>query len=166
MTYAIIRPTVVFGEEDILINNIAWLLRKSPVFAIPGTGDYRLQPIFAEDVADLAVRAGRQKENTIADAAGPDTFEFEELVRQIASTIGSRVRIVHMNPGLVHVACRCLSVGLRDVLLTRDEIAGLMANLLVSERPPSGRTRLGDWLLRNSYRLGTRYASELARHFR
>lgn len=166
LTYAILRPTVVFGEEDILINNIAWLLRKFPVFAIPGSGDYRLQPIFAEDVADLAVRAGRQKENTVSDAAGPDTFTFEEMVRLIACTIGSGARIVHMNPGMVHVACRLLSVGLRDVLLTRDEIAGLMGNLLVSEQPPSGRTRLGDWLLRNSYRLGTRYASELARHFR
>lgn len=166
MTYAIIRPTVVFGEEDILINNIAWLLRKFPVFATPGSGDYRLQPIFAEDVADLAVRAGRQKENTVCDAAGPDIFTFEEMVRLIACTIGSRARIVHINPGMVHVACRFLSVGLRDVLLTRDEIAGLMGNLLVSDQPPSGRTRLGDWLLRNSYRVGTRYASELARHFR
>ena len=166
LTYAILRPTVVFGDEDILINNIAWLLRKFPVFAIPGSGGYRLQPIYAEDLADLAVRAGHHNENTIADAAGPDIFKFEELVRLVACTIGSRARIVHMNSKLVQVACRGLGAVLNDILLTRDEIAGLMSDLLVSAQPPAGRKHLGDWLLRNVQRVGTRYASELARHFR
>jgi NADH dehydrogenase len=165
MSYAILRPTVIFGNEDILINNIAWLVRKFPVFAIPGPGEYRLQPIFVEDFSELAVRAGLATECTVADAVGPEIYTFEELVRLVASAIGRRPRSVHLPPGLVYVACSLLSVPLRDVLLTREEIAGLMADLLVSREAPAGRTRLSDWLLKNSRTVGMRYASELARHY-
>ncbi len=166
MSYAILRPTVIFGDEDILINNIAWLVRRFPVFAIPGKGGYRLQPIFVDDFAELAVRAGHASENTALDAVGPEVYSFEDLVTLVASAVGRRVRFVRMSPWLVHAACSLLSVPLRDVLLTREEIAGLMADLLVSRQPPSGRTRLSDWLLRNSGHVGARYASELARHYR
>jgi len=38
LSYAILRPTVIFGAKDILINNIAWFARHFPVFAIPGSG--------------------------------------------------------------------------------------------------------------------------------
>jgi NADH dehydrogenase len=49
------------------------------------------------------------------------------------------------------------------VLLTRDEIAGLMANLLVTSSPPAGTTKLSDWAREHAADLGRRYASELAR---
>jgi NADH dehydrogenase len=166
LSYAILRPTVIFGDEDILINNIAWLVRKFPVFAIPGSGEYRLQPIFVEDFAELAVRAGQASENTVTDAVGPEVYTFKDLVRLVASAVGRPARLVHMHPGLVCAACSLLSVVLRDVLLTREEIEGLMAELLVSHAPATGRTRLSDWLLKNSHKVGTRYASELARHYR
>ena len=60
ISHAIVRPTVLFGKEDILINNITYLLRRLPVFAIPGSGDYRLQPIYVEDLAEIAVEAWRE----------------------------------------------------------------------------------------------------------
>lgn len=166
LSYAILRPTVIFGDEGILINNIAWLVRRFPVFAIPGAGEYRLQPIFVEDFSELAVRAGMAKENSVADAVGPEIYTFEELVRFIASAVGRRTRLIHVSPSLVHAACWLLSIPLRDVLLTREEIAGLMADLLASKGEPTGRTRLSDWLIKNSRSVGTQYASELARHFR
>ena len=52
---------------------------------------------------------------------------------------------------------------LRDVLLTREEIAGLMANLLVTNSPPAGTTKLSDWAREHAATLGMHYASELAR---
>jgi NADH dehydrogenase len=164
--YAIIRPTVIFGREDILINNIAWLLRRSPAFAIPGNGEYRLQPVFVEDVADMAVRAAREAGNAVFDAVGPETFTFNELVRLIARKIGSRARIVHVPPGPVLLASRLIGFVVDDVVLTRDEVAGLTSGLLVSDAPPRGSTRLSDWLDENAAVLGTRYASELGRHYR
>ena len=166
LSYAILRPTVVFGPEDILINNIAWLIRRFPVFAVPGRGDYDLQPIFVEDLADLAVKLGAERENTILDAAGPETFTFDQMAHLMARTLGRRVWIVHVPPGLALLLSRLVGYLVRDVVLTGDEVRGLMADLLVSGEPPRGRTPLSRWLEANAHRVGVKYASELARHYR
>lgn len=166
LSYAIIRPTLIFGTEDILINNIAWLLRHFPVFAIPGSGDYRLQPISAEDLAALAVRASSQDDNLIVDAAGPETYTYDELVRLVAQKIGRRARLMHLRPGLVVFLARLLRFVVNDVLLTPGEVEGLMSGLLVSNQPPAGQTRFSEWLERNAENLGTSYSSELDRHWR
>ncbi len=165
LSYAIVRPTVIFGREDILINNIAWLLRRFPVFAVPGSGKYRLQPVFAEDVAELAVRAAEQAGNTVFDAAGPEIYTFEELVRLLAQRVGRRGRILHLAPSLAHLLTRAIGLPLGDVVLTKQEIDGLMANLLVSNNAPTARTRFSEWIADNGAALGTEYSSELARHF-
>jgi len=166
LSHAIIRPTVIFGAEDILINNIAWLLRRFPVFAVPGRGDYRVQPVFVEDVAEMAVRGGYEAESTIMDAVGPETYTFDELVRLIAGKVRSRAKIIHLQAGPALFFSRLIGYVVRDVVLTRDEVDGLMANLLVSDGPPTGQTRLSDWLEQNADSLGTSYASELNRHYR
>jgi len=166
LSYAILRPAVVFGREDILINNIAWLLRKFPFFAIPGGGDYGLQPIFVEDLAQLAVKAGHEKQDVVQDAVGPETYAYVDLVRLIRSTVGGRSGIVHFPPKAVLLASQVLGVLVRDVILTEDEIRGLMAGLLVSKNPPQGKTSLRAWLQKNATTIGTGYASELARHYR
>jgi uncharacterized protein YbjT (DUF2867 family) len=165
LSHAILRPAVVFGKEDILINNIAWLLRRFPVFAIPGTGNYGLQPIFVEDLAALAAEAGHSRENLVMDAVGPEIYEYEDLVRLIRSTVGSRSRIVHVSPTFVRLASWFLGKLVHDVVLTKDEISGLMANLLVSKDPPTGKTSLRAWLQDNAEKIGAVYASELERHY-
>ncbi|MCS6950470.1 MAG: hypothetical protein NZ520_08430, partial [bacterium] len=48
-------------------------------------------------------------------------------------------------------------------VITREEIAGLMANLLVTSSPPAGKTRFSEWVRENAPLLGRRYHSELAR---
>lgn len=165
LSHAILRPTLIFGPGDIIINNIAWLLRRYPLFAVPGRGDYRLQPVFVDDVAELAVAAADMAENLTMDVVGPETFAFIDLVRLIAATVGSRARIVHVRPDLALLFSRTIGAFVDDVLLTRDELAGLMAGLLVSAGPPTGRTPLSRWLTENAATVGTDYASELARHY-
>ncbi len=165
LSYSILRPAVVFGREDILINNIAWLLRKFPVFAIPGAGDYELQPIFVEDLAELAVAAGHSEENVVMDAVGPETYTYADLVQLIRTTVRGRSRVFHLSPSLVWMAARLLGWLVHDVVLTRDEVSGLMANLLVSNEAPTGTASLRDWLRDNAESVGTRYASELERHY-
>jgi uncharacterized protein YbjT (DUF2867 family) len=165
LRYAILRPTVIFGPEDILINNIAWFLRHFPLFAVPGAGDYRLQPIFVEDVADLAVRAAQEAADTIRDAVGPEILTFHELVERIAAQIKSRAHLIHLPPSIALLLSSALGVILRDQVLTREEIKGLMAGLLVSANRPTGKTRFSEWLARNAEALGRRYSSELARHY-
>lgn len=166
LSYAIVRPTVLFGHEDVLINNIAWLLRKFPIFAIAGSGDYQLQPVFVEDVAELAVKCGQIKENTILDAVGPETYTFNEMVRLIASKVNSKAKIIHLPPGVTLSVSRLVGYLVNDVVLTQDEVHGLMANLLVSNNSPTGRISLSKWLDGNADVIGSKYASELSRHYR
>ena len=166
LSYAIIRPTVIFGAEGILINNIAWLLRKFPIFAVFGSGDYRIQPIFVEDVAEIAISAGHKDGNIVMDAAGPEIYTFNELIRLIADKTHSRARIVHLRPGLALSLARLISYTIRDVVINKDEVEGLMSNLLVSGGQPTGQTRLSEWLNQNADSVGAKYASELERHYR
>jgi NADH dehydrogenase len=156
---------VLFGEEDILINNIAWLLRRFPFFATPGDGMYRLQPVFVDDLAELAVNCGYSGENLVWDAVGPDVFTFRDMVRLIGRAIGRPRPLVALPPRLALAAARLIGVLVRDVVLTPEEIDGLMAGLLVSAQPPRCRTRLEDWLAAHSGTVGAAYASELARHY-
>jgi len=166
ISYAIIRPTVIFGIEDILINNIAWMLRRFPLFVVPGGGGYRFQPIFVEDLAGLAVDAGGQEDNLILDAAGPETYTFDEFVRLVGQTMGTRTKILHLPSALALGISKIVGYFLGDVLLTRDEITGLMSDLLISDAPPAGNTSLKSWLTINVATLGGSYTSELDRHYR
>ena len=165
LSYAILRPTVLFGDEDVLINNIAWLLRHFPFFGQIGNGRYQLQPIFVDDLAKLAVEAGARADNFIWDAVGPEIFTFDELVRLIGEKIGHPRPIFHLPPGLALKAAQFISLFVKDVVLTPEEVDGLMAGLLVSAEPPRGTTRLSDWLAKNRETVGKQYASELARHY-
>ena len=166
LPYAIIRPTLVFGgEQEILVNNIAWLLRRFPVFAIPSPGTYRLQPIHVDEVADLAVHAASHVENQTIDAAGPDIMTFDEMVRLIAWKIKSRAILFRASPAFSLFLLKIVGLMVNDVVLTRDELGALKEERLLSKEPPIGRTRLNDWLDRNGDRLGRRYASEMVRHF-
>jgi len=165
LSYAILRPTVLFGTEDILINNIAWLLRRFPLFALPGDGKYRLQPVYVDDLAKLAVDVGYAQDNVLWDAVGPDIYTFEEMVRLIARTLGLSRGLLHVPPGLALAAAQFLSLFVGDVMLTPEEVDGLLAGLLVSTEPPRCTTRLSDWLEANKESLGKNYASELKRHY-
>ena len=166
VSYAIIRPTLVFGEGDLLLNNIAWALRRFPVFTVYGSGDYTVQPVYVEDVAAQAVEAGVQSGSSVADAAGPDVFSFEALLRLLASSMGVRSGLVHTPPLVGFALTGLVGVLMRDLALARDEIDGLMAGLLTSDAPPTGTTRLSDWLKDNADGLGRRYVSELGRNYR
>jgi uncharacterized protein YbjT (DUF2867 family) len=164
--YSIVRPTLVFGKEDILINNIAWLIRRFPIFPIFGSGGYMVQPIYARDLAAIAVVSATIRESGIVDAIGPETFTFKGLVQLIASRIKPNVRLVHVLPWLGIALGRIIGVAVRDVILTRDELEGLMDNKLTSDQPPNAPTRFSDWLEANKDTVGTSYSSELAKHFR
>jgi NADH dehydrogenase len=163
VSHAIVRPTVIFGGDDILINNIAWLLRHFHAFAIPGDGRYRLRPVHVGDLADLCVHLGGERENVVVDAVGPESFTFEDLVGTLAQATGTRWWPVHLPPAVVAVLVRGLSVLARDVVLTRDEIDGLMAELVMSDAQTSCPTRLTDYLRENGDVVGRIYQSELAR---
>ena len=165
LSHAILRPTVLIGREDILINNIAFLLRRFPFFFIPGDGSYGIQPVYVEDLADLAVEGVYRKDNYIIDAVGPDAYTFKELVQLIGNKIGAQRLLISVPPRLALGAAQFLSIFVGDVILTPEEVDGLMANLLVSKDPPLGKTAFKDWLEENKSTVGKNYASEIRRHY-
>jgi uncharacterized protein YbjT (DUF2867 family) len=166
LPYTIVRPTVVFGPGDILINNIAWLLRRCPVFAIPGSGTYPVRPVHVDDVARLCVEGAEGHLDQVVDAVGPESLTFREMVRVIRDAIGSLSRLVGVPPPTVPVMARVLGRIVDDVLLTKDELAGLMAGLVHTDGPATGSIRFSVWVAEHHDTLGRAYASELARHYR
>jgi NADH dehydrogenase len=163
MSYAILRPAVLFGKEDILINNIAWALRRLPVAGVFGDGLYRLQPIYVDDLARIAVEQGRRKEDVTIDAIGPETFTYKGLVEAIGDIIGKRRPIISVSAGLGYLSCYVIGRLVGDVFITRDEIKGLMNELLYVDTKPAGTTLLTEWAREHSAAMGKEYASELAR---
>jgi uncharacterized protein YbjT (DUF2867 family) len=166
LSYAVVRPTLIFGSLDILVNNIAWILRRLPLFVVPGDGRYRVQPVSAEDVAAIAVATARQPEDTVVDAAGPEVYPFADLVRLVGVAVGARRSQVRVPPSLALALSDLIGRARRDVLLTREELAGLMDSLLVSDEPARGRDSFREWVAANADGLGRRYVSELARNYR
>ena len=165
LAFTIVRPTLTYGTSDILINNLAWALRRLPVYGIPGRGRYRVQPVHVEDVARICVAAAADEPGGTIDAAGPETLEYRELVALVRSAIGSRALVLPMPTPVVLAAGNVIGVFVRDVVLTRDELRELMSSLLTSTQPPRGRIRLSEWLPEHSAELGRRWSSELARNY-
>ncbi len=164
---AVIRPTLVFGgREEILVNNMSWCLRHLPLYLIPGDGSYRVQPVSVHDVAELAVAAGRSREPTTVDAAGPDVLSYRQLLELLRRDIGGIARLVDVPAAIVPPLSRILAIPLRDTLVTAEELGALMDELLVSREPPTAATRFTTWLPQQRAWLGRRYASELARNWR
>ena len=163
LSYAILRPAVLFGKEDILINNIAWFLRRFPVFGVFGDGKYRLQPIYVGDLADLAIEQGKKTENVIIDAIGPETFTYRGLAQAIGTAIGKQRLIVSVPPFKGYLLGKIVGFFHHDVTITYDEIGGLMADLLHTASPPAGTTKLTDWLRDNAAAVVRHQSNELKR---
>ena len=162
-SYAVLRPTVLFGKEDILVNNIAWALRRLPVFGVFGDGQYKLQPIYVDDLAEIAAEQGKDRQNRVIDAIGPETFTYRGLAESVGEIIGKRRPVVSVPPSIGYAVGWIIGKMVGDVMITREEIAGLMANLLYVESPPAGSTKLTAWAKDRASSLGRHYTSELAR---
>jgi len=163
VSYCILRPTVLFGKEDVLINNIAWSLRHFPVFGMFGNGEYKLQPIYVDDLAAAAVEKAAGNGNEIVNAIGPETFMYRTLVETVMRSLGLKRWVVGLPPGPGYWACRGLGLVVGDVIITREEIRGLMEGRLYVDAPPLGGTKLTDWIERHRDTLGRHYTSEMAR---
>lgn len=161
--HTILRPGVLFGRNDILINNIAWVLRHLPVFGVFGDGRSGIRPMHVDDFADLAVSSLHDTASRTVDAVGPERFEYIELVRELARILGVRRPVVRVPAMAGHAVAWAAGIALRDVVLTRDEIRALTSGLLGSDAPASGATPLTGWAAAHRDTLGIRYASELRR---
>jgi NADH dehydrogenase len=165
ISYAIVRPAILFGGDDVLLNNIAWLLRHVPVFAVGGSGSYRVRGIHVDDLARLCRDKGTERHDSVTDAVGPERPTFLELVTSIRTAVGSRSRIVPVPGRAVPLLSKLLGIALRDVLLTTDEYRAMAAGLADTDGPATGSIALATWLAGHGAELGRRYANDLHRHF-
>jgi NADH dehydrogenase len=163
LSYCILRPTVLFGKEDVLINNIAWSLRHLPVFGVFGSGQYRLQPIYVDDLAQTAAQKAEGGRDEVLEAIGPETFTYRDLVARVRSALGVKHPIISVPPGLGYWSCRLVGLFVGDVVITREEIQGLMEGRLYVDAAPLGATKLTEWIDHHRDTLGRHYTSEMAR---
>jgi uncharacterized protein YbjT (DUF2867 family) len=161
---SILRPTLIFGDEELLLNNIAWLLRKLPIFVIPVNGEYRLQPIYIKDLANLALRESKERGNRIIDAAGPEVLSFSDLIQKLIELTKSRTLRLHLPPRIAILLAKLLSVFLKDVLLTMDELQGLMQEKLYVGDDRIDGLKFSEWARQHAHKLGLSYTNELNRH--
>lgn len=166
LEWVIVRPTLTYGSGDILINNLAWALRRLPVYGLPGLGRYTVQPVHVDDVARICVDAGAGAPGRVLDAAGPQTLTYRELVDLVRAAVGSRSAVLPMPAPVVLATAKVLGLVVRDVVLTGDEIRELTSSLLTSHEPPLGTIRVTKWLTAHANELGRRWSSELARNYR
>ena len=166
VSHAVLRPAILFGGDGVLLNNIAWLLRRLPVFAVGGTGEYRIRPIHVNDLARLAVRAGDSAVTEVIDAVGPERPTFLALVQTIRTAVGSRSQVIRVPGTLIPAAARVLGLALRDTLLTAEEYQAMADGLADTDGPATGETALSQWIADHQDTLGHVYANELTRHFR
>jgi uncharacterized protein YbjT (DUF2867 family) len=165
ISYAVLRPAILFGDDGVLINNIAWLLRHLPVFAIGGNGEYRVRGIHVEDLAQLCISKGAERHDSVTDAVGPERPTFNELISSIRDAVGSRARILHVPGAAMPLFSRLLGLALHDVLLTREEFQTMAQGMADTEGPATGSTAFSTWLAEHGAELGRHYASELRLHF-
>jgi uncharacterized protein YbjT (DUF2867 family) len=165
LDYTIIRPTLVFGIEDILVNNIAWTIRKFPIVPVFGSGTYQVQPIFVEDLANIAADATEKFDSKTLDAIGPETYTYKDFLQLLANELERNIPLIHLPANLGIYLGRLIGLFVNDVVLTKDELRGLMENKLTSNQIPNGSTLFSEWLSQNISQIGTTYTSELNRHF-
>jgi NADH dehydrogenase len=165
LRYAALRPSVLFDDRGVLLNNIAWLLRRVPVFCVGARGGYRVRPTHVDDLAALALDAASWSDDRVVDAVGPERPTFAELVAQIREAVGSRARIVSVPVPVLLGMSKVLGMLMHDVLLTRDEYLSMAEGLADSDAPATGSVRLSEWLLDHRDTLGRSYANELDLHF-
>ena len=165
VSFAVLRPAILFGGDGVLLNNIAWLLRHLPVFAVGGPGDYRIRGIHIDDLAQLCVARGADRHDSVTDAVGPERPTFLELVHSIREAVGSRTRIIRVPGAVVPPLSGLLGLLLHDVLLTKDEYRAMADGLADTPGPATGPTLLSEWLTDHADDLGLTYANEIRRHF-
>ncbi len=164
LSYAIVRPTVIFGHpENVLINNIAWLLRHLPIFGMFGQGEARVTPIHVDDVAKICADAADRDENEIINAVGPDTFTYREMVKEMARAMKLRRLFLPIPDFVALGAGKILGLFLRDIIITQYEISGLREELMYTGTKPLGTTKFRDWLKSESNTLGRHFVNDLAR---
>lgn len=135
----ILRPSVVFGDEDQFFNRFARMSQLGPILPVVGA-ETRFQPVYVDDVARAAVLAVLGKASPgIYELGGPDVSTFRALMEQMLAVIQRRRMIVNIPfplarlMGLAFDMLHKITLGLVPAQITRDQVRNLARDNVVSE---------------------------------
>lgn len=151
---AVVRPALVFGGEAAMLDDLARVLRRVPVFGLPAGGRFRVRPVHVDDVVDLCLAGSEVDEPTVVDAVGPERPTFRELVTQVRDAVGSRARLVGLPVPVVLAAGRLLGRLQGRELLTAEELRSTIDGLADADGPATGSRSLSAWLAEHGAELG------------
>jgi uncharacterized protein YbjT (DUF2867 family) len=136
----IVRPAVLFAQDDGFLTTILRLLRVLPAYPIFGDGRIRLQPVYADDIAVAITQVLRQskKPYPIYELAGPRVYSYEELVRTIARNAGLRPVLTRV-PFVFWGALAGLAEILPQPPLTRNQVELMQIDTTASDNLPGFR---------------------------
>jgi uncharacterized protein YbjT (DUF2867 family) len=128
LAFTILRPSLVYGPEDRVVNGLASALRMMPIMVVPGTGRQHLRPLFVEDLAAcVALAIGGRGRDGIFEIGGPDEMAFDELVRLLMEITGHKRPLVHVPESMLRIA-GAVAEKLPGALFSRDAVAFLVAD--------------------------------------
>ena len=158
-----VRPTLVFGPDDTLVNNAAWAMRHLHALPLAGPGRHRVRPVFVGDLAALCVRHGGLEGQQAQDAVGPETFTYRELMATVREALGVRAALVRLPRRAAWLAGKLGRPFVRDTVLTWNEVRSLERELYWTDGPATGPTRFSAWVRANADGLGRRWRSQRKR---
>jgi len=134
--WTLLRPSVIFGEEDRFLNTFAALLRIFPVVPLAGA-HARFQPIWVEDVARccMAILGNARAFGQTYELCGPRAYTLAELVRLVADTLGLHRTVVAL-PGPIAQLQAFVFEHLPGKLITRDNLRSMGVDNVCSGRLP------------------------------
>jgi uncharacterized protein YbjT (DUF2867 family) len=128
LEYTILRPSLVYGPDDTVVNGFAKAIRLAPVFPVPGSGRQTLQPVLVDDLAAcVALAISGRGQNGTYEIGGPDLMTFDDLIRLIMDLTGHRRPIVHV-PESVMRAMGAIAEMLPTPPLSRDAVTFVTAD--------------------------------------
>ncbi len=135
----ILRPSVVFGPEDEFFNRFAGMSRFGPILPVIGA-DTKFQPVYVDDVAAVAVMGVLGTADAgVYELGGPDVQTFRELMQDMLAVVRRRRIILNIPFGIASLMgwgfklVQRLSLGIIQAPITRDQVANLKVDNVVSE---------------------------------
>jgi NADH dehydrogenase len=129
LSYAIVRPTMLFGSRDKLLTVMLRTIYRYHRFPMFGDGEYHLSPISARDFARILHREAQREERHNVSAGGPVRWRYQTLTDELFGRLGLKPRYVHFSPhGSIRLARLMETLG--STLLYAYEVEWLLSDLL------------------------------------
>ena len=131
----ILRPSVIFGEEDEFFNRFAAMARMSPFLPAIGFGRTKFQPVYVVDVAKaiVAVLDGKAVPGETYELGGPAVYTLKELLHLTQRYSGRTQRTIPI-PFMLAMIKGAILQYLPGKLLTIDQVRMLKDNCIVSTK--------------------------------